>query len=330
MNSSLKHRLARVCLLSLVAGGCAPLSSDTEGGSDYSHERQLLEEELRARPDDVALRLQLVGSALDAGDLRLAGPHCFWIVENEPETDVASLCALATQGDEATLSAWERHLSAPTATSTLVERAWATFSTWGDQERAAGLLERGLHLEPANPMWSRQLLLACASVAGIRSLSEGRCRELYTRLVERAKTSPSSARERLTSLSGAAIASYHLGRLADAEEYARGALATTAEADDTSFDIHFSWTVLGHVALKHGDLSRAFECLRHSCNKATPREVGGVTPSLAVALVRSGLRGPDNEQVLSDFMWCDPKETARLREAISSEELDSFAWLAPM
>jgi hypothetical protein len=143
------------------------------------------------------------------------------------------------------------------------------------------------------------------------SLSHGQERRLWNSPVKRAPAELGEWRrasddiERFYAAPSAAMAAYHLGEFALAQEISRQALALASAFEDNwnyGNTLHFAHTVLGLLALRERDLPRAREELRKSGETPGSPQLGSFGPTMRLA--RELLKVGESAHVLQYFQQC--------------------------
>jgi hypothetical protein len=248
------------------------ISAAQRYGSGLRHsEAERLEQELREQPEDKALHLLLLNyysrPATVGGTDRLAYcRHGMWLIETAPElTGVPSGPKFdPTQNPEAYRQAkqlWLRQIGLGPDNVTILDNA-AQFFFYHDPELSETLLRKAQAIEPHNRDWARKIARAIGrglqrkqgdsrQQAASRALIE--LEEAYLHEADQAKCC-----RMLPELARAAL---EAGTVDRAEAYAIKLLALAGgtgylhrQSGDAVFHGH---VVLGHLALRHGDVGKA-------------------------------------------------------------------------
>jgi beta-lactamase regulating signal transducer with metallopeptidase domain len=251
-----------------------------------------LEQRLLTQPADLLARQRLLvhySSQRSPQAKAAEARHALWVITNAPESDVAGRYAppLGWSAEderryEDARRLWRRQVQAQDANPKVLANAAAFFGPH-DRTLAIKLLERARELDPHDPQWSERLarmyrmqaeMSAQDPVVARKSLAQ------YEAAIEMqgpAATKPSLLGE----AAGVALVSGEDGKAAD---YAAEMLLRTPGEGTAAREAH---RVLGHVALKAGDLDQARTHLRESAGASVPSDDD---LTLANALLAKGER----------------------------------------
>jgi tetratricopeptide (TPR) repeat protein len=229
----------------------------------------LFETAARDRPDDLAVRIALLGCHSNRqfapnADHEARTRHVLAVIERWPRSSIAGTPFAGfvgvTQGSdyEKGRAAWFRQIEANPKDPRVMGNA-ARFFIVNDNTKAGELFRRARDLDPGNPEWS-------IHIGHLYSLQEVHTDESTRRdwaamaLVEMERGIREDEAGRLTHLHAAADEAFKAGDLAKARAYA-SELLEKADKTHHGTAIFYGNRVLGLVCLAEGDVARAKEHL---------------------------------------------------------------------
>ncbi len=271
-----------------------------------------LERALEAAPDDIGIRIRLLGYAVaqrsDGSAARRRHTELsLWFIRNAPEewitgSPFASLLGPRDEdGWEEAREAWFAHLDADPHNLAILWNA-ASFLSLKEPETAAALFERGAGLDPANAWWSMQLgrLAEQSARRGAENATE-RARLALERYEEAWALSDLSGRDGL--LQELAWAAFEAGEAAKAREYAEAMLVDYPHERNLADHTHHGNLVLGRLALAEGEIGEAGDRLLAAANLESGSPVlGSFGPEMGLAKLL--LERGEREIVLEYFRRC--------------------------
>jgi hypothetical protein len=300
---------ASAVLMSVLCGGafCAsaqPLddyaqatSLTVDGGKLTDEQAQALEERLQAKPDDLTIRTKLLGYYMhkrfkDKGARQRHGVHALWIVEHRPETAIAGLPPAgldpATE-PEAYVEArklWLKTVEEQRDKPAILYNA-AQFFLIPDHDKAEELLKKGEALQPDDPRWPEQLgHLYAFDILGLDGTANAAAAAKALAALERALQKTDDRSKGPLQIDAARAALYS-GDLKKAREYAAAILAAAdkpEQAWNRGNAIHRANLVLGHVALREGEVEKAEQYLLEAGKTPGSPQLNSFGPNMALAL----------------------------------------------
>jgi tetratricopeptide (TPR) repeat protein len=244
-----------------------------------------LEAGLRKAPEKVDERVVLIGyysanakTSMDRARLRT---HVLWMIENHPEhpsTAEPSLRDLPDDldGNQQILALWRKHIESRGNDLDVVKNA-EKFFFGKDPAEADRLIHRLSELEPGNREWANELaqLYRMFGIPGERIDDPSqRASEAHKRVL--ALTRNPAAREALAG--DMAEAAFKVGDFAAAAQLAKIHL----QGNDRTAPQRAN-TILGRVALRSGDVSRAKQYLMDSSRPEAARDISLTGPTMVLA-----------------------------------------------
>jgi tetratricopeptide (TPR) repeat protein len=255
-----------------------------------------LEKKLAEKPDDVEARLRLLNHyrmnrTPEAQTARM--PHALWILENAPESMVASSESFVSKQrfpDEYAKigKIWTKHLEDNPKSAKIAGNA-AAFFGGEDRARAEELLKKAKELDPKNPRWTGQLAnLYMRPVPELRAPSPENAKKALAQYEELLKSGDDRGRMRF--VSQAAEAALAAGENERAAQLAQELLKASVGDFQYGEWIHEGHRILGHVALKADDVDTAKAELAKAGKTEGSRMMENIGPqlTLANALLKKG------------------------------------------
>lgn len=310
-------------------------------GTELSGEQAArIEAQLQQAPDNLTSRTLILGylehHAFGSPKLRKAFQrHALWVIKNHPESGVAhDPCThLDPIFDQESYfegkQLWLKHVDRMSTNTTILGNA-AEYFLLQEKEIAERLLKQAQKLEPRNPEWPDQL----GHLYGLQTPYEknpARHADLARKQLasyEKADSLPKPKDEKDDRLEDLAVAALEAGDDAKAERYARQLLKSVSDPKDDEYGkaIHKGNTILGRLALKHGDLAMAKSCLLKSGKVPGSGSLDSFGPnmSLAAELLKRGQK----DVVLQYFdlcakFWKDEK-LAQWRKQVQAGQAPDF------
>ncbi len=291
---------------------------DLRKGSELTQEEaQLLEKNLKNRPNDVSSRTQLLGFYMhlhplhDPSGLEAKHKHILWFVQNSPEADVLGtpegmiLGFFDPIGYSTVKEAWMTQLERNPKNVTMLGNA-ANFLSVTEYESAIKLLQRAQSLEPSNPKWARELgqkyvhkglfETKLGSPEGVKQAAGkafAQFEKAYVLEDERGKGAL------LADLAKTALAA---DQLTNARKYAEIALQIASSGADYGNLIHHGNVVLGRIALREDNLNEARNRLISAGKTPGSPNLDSFGPSMALA--KELLEKGERAIVLEYFRLC--------------------------
>ncbi len=297
----------RVFVAAVAASRFASGSGDALAGEPKPSLAEL-EKQVAAAPNDVALRARALEAYLleRSPEARAArARHALWVIAKAPEAPIAGLpyAQLDRILDRDTYpkgqDLWLSHVAKePVAADVLWNAAQYFFIH--DKERAAELLKRGMQLEPTQPRWKENLahlLTLSESVAGERAGDALELRE--SALVDTEEDGRSYA------LQGLAETALQAGQDAKARAYAEELLALSERPQgewNRGNAVHEGNRILGHLALRSGDVEGAKEFLLKAGATSGSPVLNSFGPELTLA--KDLLAKGERETVIQYLEMC--------------------------
>jgi len=276
------------------------MSLCSDATSLSADEARALEERLAHAPDDVALRVQLVGAGfLTDDDERITRriEHLAWLAEHRPDIDLGGFAFVSPELPAARArlcelwsAALERHRD-----DVRVLRAGASFLAFSAPALALAAYERAALLEPDEARWQHQIARMHARLA--REESDPARTAAHFEAEESALTKALSASaddvRRSTILRDLAQNAVARADWPRARSLARALLESAASCEGTwqyGNAVHHGHILLGRVALAEGDEDGAAAELAAAAETPGSPQLNSFGPDLelAGALARRG------------------------------------------
>ena len=292
-----------------VGGRVEDVGDEYIPGAVFAHE--LTQEEVAANerrlveaPDDILVRTRLISHyghrryAVDAAERADANQahanHLAWIIRNAPNASVLGHAphsfvarSLAPEGYATVKAAWQSELDRQPRNTVILDR-FAAFLSYDESERAIGLLREAQQVEPANPEWAEKLghsYLRLTNVPGWEAEFPSAPQDAqaqYDKAYELYRAGEAS----FAALNGRAEAALIAKRYSLAKSHAAAMLVASEAADANNVGdlLHRGHTLLGRIALIHGDVEQAKEHLLSSARTPGSPVLGSFGPSMRLAL----------------------------------------------
>jgi tetratricopeptide (TPR) repeat protein len=285
----------------------AAIALALHGGKLTDDEAGSLEASTLDQPDDLALRIALLGyysqrqSTSDA-HRKSRLPHVLAVIERWPRSHIAGtpfahLIDRHRDGRdfEIAKAAWLRQIEANPNDPRVMGNA-ANFFLHEDPTKAGELLRRARDLDPGNPEWSQR-------IGHLYSLEEIRADEAAGRdwaamalaEMERGLREANGSLDHLHSVAGEA---FKAGELAKARAYA-SELLQKADLTDPGTAIFYGNQVLGLVCLAEGDVATAKTHLLESGKTVGSPVLGSFGPDMDLA---NGLLGAGERVAVLEYL----------------------------
>ena len=247
------------------------ISIALSGGIISDAERDALEGQVRANPEDRKARVRLVGYYFGRQSL-VRVPHVLWIIAHLPDADFAGspFCAFYQFDDPdayvAGVRAWQVHTERDQVPAEVLLHA-AAYLGLSQPEVAEALLRRGMLAYPRNARFPDNLARALALREPPKSAES-------LALFEQALVLLTGKEDRFYLLAKVAQTAFEAKEAAKAKAYAEELLVLAAAIDDwnTGNAIHHVNLVLGRLALQEGRVELTCDYLRKAGGiKGSPR-----------------------------------------------------------
>jgi tetratricopeptide (TPR) repeat protein len=328
MNLSLRLTMLLGLALWMIIPGSLSAQDDESAtrlamtGRNLSAEAaQKLEIQVKAAPDDVAARTQLLGyymrlafSSREAQEARQQ--HILWLIRNRPEAPVLSTpfasldMHLDSSAYEEGRKSWLDQVDLQPKNAAVLGRA-AGYLLLNDSDAAARLYQRAEAAEPQNPEWSQHLgylySLGLARKTGEEKQKSAKASlGAYERsLAEmRGDRDERAAEERESLLPSIATVALEAGETAKARSYAEEMLQAGGDATGWNAGnlIHHGHLVLGRLALRDGDTKTAQEHLLAAGKTKGSPQLNSFGPNMTLA--KELLEKGERQTVLEYFKLC--------------------------
>lgn len=273
-----------------------------------------LEEKLRANPDDLSTRTQLLGyysrkKYESASARKNRQRHMIWIIQNHPSAIIAGLPEarldriLDKEAYHKAKELWLKQVEAHRKNTAILGNA-ANFFLIQDMDISEDFLKKAQALEPDNPEWSERLghfyLLNMQ-----RTSDEARMETARQALkqFERSLASTVDERERSYKLKYLAKAAFEAGDMKKARAYATELLNKAIQNNwNYGNAVHHGNLILGRLALKSGDLEKAKEHLIEAGKTPGSPQLNSFGPNMTLA--KELLEKGEREIVIEYFQLC--------------------------
>jgi len=306
-----------------------------------SEEAEKLEDTLKADPDDLSSRTELLGyyfcKQFESDAARTAHQrHVLWIIEHCPDAVVAGqheACLNPRLDGDAYHKAkelWLRQVESHKNDTAVLGNA-AQFFLIHEKDVAEDLLKTVQALEPANPEWAEELAFLYS--LGMDSESAEERAEQAAKAVEQLEMALSLTKDKVDKfdlLDELAVMAFESGDLEKAESYATEAL-NRAPRYKKEWDwiyweaVHNANTVLGRIALWSDDVATA---KHHLIESGRIEDPDYDDPSMALA--KELLEAGEREVVLEYFQLCgtfwedDEGQLANWTSIVEEGEIPEF------
>ncbi len=273
-----------------------------------------LEIQVKATPDDVAARTELLGyymrlafSSREAREARQQ--HILWLIRNRPEAPVLSTpfahldSHLDGSAFEEGRKAWLDQVDRQPTNAAVLGRA-AAYLLLADSDAAASLYQRAEAAEPQNPEWS-QHLGHLYSLGLAHKTGEDQQKSAHAALgaYERSLATMKDREERESLLPDLATAALEAGDVAKARAYAEEMLESDSQEGWNAGNlVHHGHLVLGRLALRDGDTKTAQEHLLAAGKTQGSPQLNSFGPNMTLA--KELLEKGERQAVLEYFKLC--------------------------
>ncbi len=267
-----------------------------------------LEKQVAAAPNDVALRARILDAYFleRSPEARAArARHVLWVIANAPESKVADTphCQLFPYSEPEAYQEgkdlWLAHVEKEPVSLDVIWNA-AQYLFIHDKERAAELLKRGMQLEPLEPRWKEQLahLLTLGGSEGSEPARDALA------LRESALVDTRDEIGRFYALQELAETALQAGEDGKARAYAEELLSLSQglPSYQNGGGTHEGNRVMGHLALRSGDIEGAKEFLLKAGATAGSPVLNSFGPELSLA--RDLLAKGERETVIQYLERC--------------------------
>ena len=273
-----------------------------------------LEIQVKAAPDDVAARTQLLGyymrlafSSQEAREARQQ--HILWLIRNRPDAPILStpFASLDRHLDgsayEEVRKAWLDQVDRQPENAAVLGRA-AAYLLIHDSDTAASLYQRAEAAEPQNPEWSRSLgHLYSLGLARKTGEEKQKSAQAALSTYERSLANM-DGEERENLLPELAKVALEAGDAAKARGYAEEMLKSDAQESWNAGNlVHHGHLVLGRIALRDGDTKTAQEHLLAAGKTQGSPQLNSFGPNMTLA--KELLEKGERQAVLEYFKLCE-------------------------
>ncbi len=283
------------------------------GGNLSPEAARSLEIRVKAAPDDVAARTELLGyymrlafSSQEAKEVRQQ--HILWLIRNQPEAAVlrTPFARLDRHLDgsayEEGRKAWLDQVDRQPKNAAILGRA-AAYLLLHDSDVAASLYQRAEAAEPQSAEWSQQLG-HLYSLGLARKTGEEKQKSARAALgaYERSLANMKDGEERESLLPALATVALEAGDAAKARGYAEEMLKSASQEGWNGNLIHHGHLVLGRLALRGGDTKTAQEHLLAAGKTQGSPQLNSFGPNMTLA--KELLEKGERQAVLEYFKLC--------------------------
>jgi hypothetical protein len=273
-----------------------------------------LEAQVKATPDDVEARTELLGyymrlafSSQEAKQARQQ--HILWLIRNRPDaailnTPFASLDRhLDSSAYEEGRKAWLDQVDRQPKNAAVLGRA-AAYLLLHDSDAAASLYQRAEAAEPQNPEWSQRLgHLYSLGLASKTGKEKQKAAHASLGAYERSLANMKDGEERESLLPDLATIALEAGEAAKARGYAEEMLnSDLQEGWNAGNLVHHGHLVLGRLALRDGDTKTAKEHLLAAGKTQGSPQLNSFGPNMTLA--KELLEKGERQAVLEYFKLC--------------------------
>ncbi|HWM91237.1 MAG TPA: RNA polymerase subunit sigma-24 [Thermoanaerobaculia bacterium] len=312
-----------VLVAALLLGAIVPgsIAGQEEGhslamsGGDLSEEAvQKLERQLESAPDDAETRSRLLGyyflHSRAFGEARKARQqHILWLIRNRPEapileTPFAHLDAILESSAYAEgKKAWLAQVDRQPKNTAILGHA-AAYSLLHDMETAESLYRRAEAAEPQDPKWPERLgHLHALGLSAKSGAARQKAAKASLDAFERSLQRTTDGEERESLLTQVASVALEAGEVAKARGYAEEIIGKTGSGNWNDGDmLHQGNLVLGRIALRNGDVTKAKEHLLAAGKVSGSPVLGSFGPNMRLA--KELLEKGEREVVLEYFRLC--------------------------
>ena len=230
----------------------------------------------------------------DRADGQAHARHVLWMIRNAPKAKVlqypSSESTIYPHRDPeayvAAKKAWESQLERNRGDLKVID-GFATFVSTVDRERAIELLLIAQELDPDNVSWAMRLghsyllLSMFGSDRGVQNAADNALAQ-FDRALDLSRSGITSSRI----LQGRAKAAFLAKRYELAAAHAEAMLDRSKRYGNSNDGdlFHLGHTILGRIALKHGDVSQSKIHLIESAKGSRSTQFGSLTPGMELAL----------------------------------------------
>ncbi len=314
------------------AGG-EGFQDDVQKGLQLTREEaELLEENLKYKPDDVSSRTQLLGYYMqlqpvnDPSILEAKRKHILWLVQNSPEAEVLGapegmiFGIFDPVGYSKVREAWMTQLERNPKKVRILGNA-ANFLSVTEYDAAIKLLQRAQSAEPSNPKWAIELghkyvhkglfETKLGSPEGVKQAAG----KAFTQFEKAYALEDEWGKDAL--LSDLARTAFAADQLTKARQYAEITLEVAPSDGDYGNRIHHGNLVLGRIALREDNIEEAKTRLIAAGRTPGSPQLDSFGPKMALAkeLLERGERAIvlDYFRLCSKF-WASEDAKDRLNE----------------
>ena len=260
-------------------------------------EATTLENALKKKPENLEYRAKLAAYYETArfGSSNAGPPfreHALWILRHHPASSVAGLPhvhldpSIDAMAYREAVRIWDEHIQKNPAHIEILSNA-ASFFRFFEKDRAEKYLTKLRQIDPNNPEWCQRLghLYALGSYTSTGPDVAQAKKSLAS--YEEAMRKGKGDRRLSLWLEQAALAAVWAGEYEKAEKYAADVLSTAVEARPSwNFGnaLHHGNLVLGHVALRRGDVEAAGRFLIRAGKTPGSPQLNSFGPNMALAL----------------------------------------------
>jgi tetratricopeptide (TPR) repeat protein len=301
------------------------ISEALTGNSLSDADRDALEAQVKANPDDKNARVRLVGwysrKRSPAGT-----PHKLWVIKNLPASDLAGspFCQFFKPLDPDSYLAgaklWTEHTAPEVVLADILIHA-AGFFALNDRATSEQLLQRGMKEFPTDTRFSVELA---------RTYTRNRPPQYDKALVlfEQALAATTDESQRFYLLGDVAKAAVAAGDPAKAKQYATELLTLADRIQDwnTGNAIHHGHLVLGRVAVMEGNLELAGQHLLKAGETKGSPQLNSFGPNMTLAkdLLERGQKDPVLAYLdLCSKFWKD-RRLGKWKQQVQAGQMPDF------
>jgi len=255
----------------------------------------ILEKQVDADPNNLEPRFKILGFYFEKRDRdesarAAAQPHILWIIRNIPDSVAAGVPEVQVQRQvdpiryEEAAKAWKQQVARHPGDPALLGNA-AEFFLLSDPQLSERLLHQAQAIEPNDPVWNEKLghLYSLEAMSYTGSDRSDAARKALAALEA---ALPASGETRFYQLEGVAKTAFKAGDMAKASAHA-GELLKLAPGYAADWNdgnaIYTGNTILGLVALKHGDIASARNYLLAAAKTPGSPQLDSFGPDLTLA-----------------------------------------------
>lgn len=284
-----------------------------KGDNLSSEDSENLEKKIKADPNDLPSRIQLLGyyflKAYKSDSARKARQeHILWIIQNRPDAAIAGLPyagldpVLDKKAYQEARKSWLSQVETYKKNTTVLRNA-ANFFFIHDKNLTENLIKKAQALEPDNPEWPKLLGHLYSLHKSRTSKKESTMASL--KQLEAAFSLTPEERNKFYLLADLAKTAFMAGEFVKAEEYSTELLNKAAKyKNDWNYGnaIHHGNLVIGRLALRSGDIDKAKDYLIRAGETPGSPQLNSFGPNMTLA--KELLEKGEREIVIQYFELC--------------------------